>query len=293
MKVVRINGGLGNQMFQYAFARRLESVHPGEVGLDISSYGIDPAHNGYELARLFEIGIPEAPLQLTRSLSTSPDGILNRLRRKYLTKRSHVIDRQFRYQPELLALSGDCYFDGYWQSEKYFAPLEAEIRRDFSFRLPLAARNLEVLATLPRPIASVHVRRGDFLKYPNLAICTPAYYEKAVTAAAADGAKSILVFSDDIEYCRTEIKLGSLPMRYVDWNRGDESWQDMAMMSGCDIHVIANSSFSWWGAWLDAKPGKRVIAPKPWNRRELQDSDPYYAYTFEDIVPDSWERVPA
>jgi hypothetical protein len=279
-------------MFQYAFAKRLESIHPGEVRIDISSYGYDPAHNGFELSRLFEASIPEAEAEHTRRLSVPPLGILNRLRRKYLTKPSHVIDRLFRYQPELMDLPGDRYFDGYWQSEKYFAPIGEALRREFTFKLPLAARNLEALDSLPRPVASVHVRRGDFLKYPNLAICTPAYYARAVASAQEHGAKSIMLFSDEMDYCRDNLELGNLPSASIDWNRGAESWQDMAMMSRCDLHVIANSSFSWWGAWLDPRPGKTVIAPTPWNRRELRDSDHYYAYTFEDIVPEAWERIP-
>lgn len=292
MKIVKVYGGLGNQMFQYAFARRLARESGDEVYLDASSFERERIHNGYELERLFGARFPVARPEDSRRLSVPPNGALNRIRRKYLTKRSHIIDRKFGYQPELFTLEGDLYFEGYWQSEKYFGGFATELRRELEFGLALSGRNAEVLASLPRPVASVHVRRGDYLKSPNLPVCTPDYYQRAVTAAASRGAASLLVFSDDIEYCRTGLDLGSLPRVFVDWNRGPDSWQDMAMMASCELHVIANSSFSWWGAWLDSRPGKAVFAPRPWNRRELVDRDRYYSYTFGDIVPERWERVP-
>ena len=88
------------------------------------------------------------------------------------------------------------------------------------------------------------------------------------------------------------MKFGPEEADFVGWNGGQDSWQDMAMMARCDCHVVANSSFSWWGAWEDPSPAKRVIAPSIWNRREIEDHDLYYRYRFEDIVPASWERVP-
>jgi hypothetical protein len=219
-----------------------------------------------------------------------PTNLVNRVRRKYFTKRSHLIDRKFGYQPELLSLRGDVYYEGYWQSEKYFKGMAGDIRKAFTFGRVLSPENERTLQSLPRPAASIHVRRGDYIKYANLDICTPSYYERAV-AALGTGIASVLVFSDDIGYCKHTLELGDVPAVYVDRNRGADSWQDMAMMSHCDHHIIANSSFSWWGAWLDGKPGSRVIAPAVWNRREISDNDRYYSFTFADVVPELWERV--
>jgi len=292
MKIVKIYGGLGNQMFQYAFALSLAVAGGDDIYLDGSGLANDRLHNGFELDRLFSLALPAARIEDVRRLSDSPVSLAGRIRRKYFSKRSHFIDRKFGYQPELFEMPDDMYFEGYWQSEKYFKPIEARIRERLAFARPLDDRNEELLASLPRPIASVHVRRGDYLRHANLNLCTPAYYGRAVEAISRDGGiGSLLVFSDDAEYCRTALEPRGVPATIVDWNAGPESWQDMAMMSRCDRHVIANSSFSWWGAWLDPNPAKRIVAPSIWNRREIRDADLYYSFKFNDIVPEGWERV--
>jgi hypothetical protein len=292
VKVVKIYGGLGNQMFQYAFARALAARTGDEVYLDSSALDSDAVHNGYELGRVFGVGLPEAPRAAVDRLSDRPTSLLGRLRRKYFTKATHFIDRKFAFQGELFDLPGDRYFDGYWQSEKYFKDIEEDLRREFAFKLPLSSRNQELLRELPRPIASLHVRRGDYLKYPELDICGPEYYEKAVTETTArGGAASFMLLSDDMEYCKKTIDLGKLPAVYVDWNGGADAWQDMALMASCDSHIIANSSFSWWGAWLDPNPRKLVVAPSVWNRRQLGSKDRYYRFSFDDVVPEAWLRV--
>lgn len=293
MKIVKIYGGLGNQMFQYAFARSLASRSKDEVLIDPSGLEGDRVHNGFELERVFVVALFQADRRDVDRLSSRPRGLIGRFRRKYLTKPSHVIDRKYRYQPELFELEGDRYFEGYWQSEKYFVHIEEQVRGDFRFTLELDERSLSVLRDLPRPIVSVHVRRGDFLKYPNLNICTPSYYNGAIADLRAKGqAGSFLVFSEDPEYCRRELQTGGVRTVYVDWNVGEDSWRDMALMSMCDHNIIANSSFSWWGAWLGSKKAGRIIAPSVWNRRELCDTDRYYRFSFEDVVPASWERMP-
>lgn len=291
MKIVKIYGGLGNQMFQYAFALSLAAASGDEVLMDSSALRGDSLHNGFELGKVFGVGLPEAEARDVDRLSDRPAGILSRARRKYLTKSSHVIDRKFGYQPELLSRLGDAYFEGYWQSEKYFAARAREIRQAYSFSRPLAQRNIDLLKGLPRPVASVHVRRGDYLKYGNLNICTSSYYHRAIESMiAGSGVASLLFLSEDPEYCRTAIGTGGARAAFADWNRGEDSWQDMALMSLCDHHIIANSSFSWWGAWLDAKAGARVIAPAIWNGREIRDEDHYYSFTFRDVVPETWGR---
>lgn len=292
MKIVKICGGLGNQMFQYAFARSLAAAEEDEVYIDSSAFTSYKLHNGFELEKLFTLDLEQAPGDMVKQLSVQPDGFLNRIRRKYFTKPSHFIDRKFNYQPELFEFGGDRYFDGYWQSEKYFRGIEATIREGYRFRLPLAARNVELLESLPRPIASVHVRRGDYLLEKDLDICTPAYYERALAGLRASDVKSFIIFSDDIPYCRKMLRLGETHAAFVDWNLGDDSWQDMAMMSRCDHHVIANSSFSWWGAWLDPNPQKRVLAPTIWNGRQIENRNRYYRYNFDDVLPTEWERIP-
>ncbi len=299
MKIVKINGGLGNQMFQYAFARALEYRTGESVCIDISSYrkktsygGIDLYHNGFELAKLFDVPYREAPLNIVRRLSTQPDSVLKRFRRKYVTKKTHYIDKQFSYTPAVFDISGDCYFEGYWQTEKYFLPVRQAVIDAYKFVLPLSAQNTELLSSMPRPAVSIHVRRGDYLNSENLNVCTPEYFSGALEyiQSVAD-IRTVLVFSDDIGWCRENIR-SIADTVFVDWNRGNDSWQDMAMMSACDCNVIANSSFSWWAAYLNQSRGKIVTAPKPWNMREVRSSDTYYRHNFADIIPESWKRIP-
>ena len=293
MKIVKINGGLGNQMFQYAFAKSLESETGDEVYLDKSAYDKNLIHTGFELERIFFSGFKNANASDIKRLCVSPEGLLNRMRRKYFTKKSHFIDRKFNYQPEVFKLKGDRYFEGYWQSEKYFLSIEKKMREDFQFRLPLSKVNEELFQKIPGPISSIHIRRGDYLAHDNLNIVSTDYYMRAIKRMMEYGIITFLVFSDDIEYCKKIFDHLKDTFVFVNWNIGENTWQDMAMMSYCDSNIITNSSFSWWGAWLNNRTGKHVIAPKPWNRRELIDSDKYYTYTFGDVVPQTWERVDA
>jgi len=292
MKIVKVLGGLGNQMFQYAFAKELEARSGERALLDLSRYEDYALHNGFELERLFNVDFAAADESDIRRLSTQADSIVHRLRRKYLTKRTHYIDKHFGFNPEVFSLPGDRYYDGYWQSEKYFANARDSIRRMYSFALPLGRKNLDLLASMPRPLCSLHVRRGDFLRSKNMNICGEPYYKNAICLIRERlQGGSIIVFSDDIDWCRASIDFSGIPAQFVDWNKGGESWQDMAMMARCDHNIVANSSFSWWGAWLNQNPDKVVVAPSVWNRRQLESKDRYYHFSFDDIVPSGWFRA--
>jgi hypothetical protein len=302
MKIVKVAGGLGNQMFQYAFARALEVRSGEDVYLDTSTYEYMPAHNGFELDRLFAVQYRLAREEDIRRLGTRPRSFFSKLRRKYFTKRTHYIDRSFRYDPYVFALGGDRYLEGYWQSEKYFAPIADRLRQEFHFISDPGPQNWQILGetiqqldaktSRQRALVSVHVRRGDSLRQPETQVCTEAYYRNALGLAKQQFIRPhFLVFSDDLSWCRTHLDLEKGDATFVDWNRGADSWRDMWLMSRCSGHIIANSSFSWWGAWLDPHPDKLVIAPARWSFSE-QRVFAYYRYDFRDIVPESWVRVP-
>ena len=312
MKIVKINGGLGNQMFQFAFYKALQHSNNNEVFIDLSAYqgkqfqdGINLLHNGFELPELFSITYHEAPLNDVKKLSTQPTNLLNRVLRKYFTKKSHFIDKNFGFNEELISktLPSNIYLEGYWQTEKYFSHIKDEILRDFSFKTPLSKKNLEVLEEAGTETASIHIRRGDYLKTQTLNVCSKDYYLNAIKLLFSKvNPKSILVFSDDIPWCKSDLKLedyitsvlklNDVKIFYVDWNTGKDSYQDMQLMSKCKYHIIANSSFSWWGAYLDTNPEKIVIAPSIWNLRELNPSiDRYYKNSYTDIIPTSWIRA--
>ncbi len=304
MRIVKISGGLGNQMFQYAFSLSLKNAGNTEVQLDLGTYrdksnynGIDLVHNGFELKELFNINFKEATIKDVVRLSYQPTNLLNRVLRKYFTKKTHFIDKKFSFQPELLSLpKSDIYFEGNWQTEKYFISIEDEIRKAFTFKKTLSPESEKLANSLGKGSASIHIRRGDYLKTQTMNVCGIPYYKTAVRKLFdKTNITELLVFSDDMDWCRQELKLESFGAKviYVDWNKGADSWQDMALMSKCNNHIIANSSFSWWGAWLDPNKEKIVICPEIWNLRQLTpEIDKYYRCVYDDILPSSWIKCP-
>ena len=312
MKIVKINGGLGNQMFQFAFYKALQHSNNNEVFIDLSAYqgkqfqdGINLLHNGFELPELFNITYQEAPLNDVKKLSTQPTNLLYRVLRKYFTKKTHFIDKNFGFNEELISkpLPSNIYLEGYWQTEKYFSHIKDEILRDFSFKTPLSKKNLEVLEEAGTETASIHIRRGDYLNSSSLNVCSKHYYLNALNMLFSKAnPKSILVFSDDIPWCKSDLKLdeyitsvlklNNIKIFYIDWNTGKDSYQDMQLMSKCKYHIIANSSFSWWGAYLDPNPEKIVIAPSIWNLKEIQYFDNEKILNgYKELIPNSWYRA--
>lgn len=277
MIVVRITGGLGNQMFQYAFARALQ--HRGQkVLLQWHGQRRQELHNGFELDAVFQ-----QPLS-NRIRLTNPSPFLNAaawLLRKTARKRQPA---DIGYNPEFMAV-GNGYLDGYWQTEKYFLPIEAAIREDFCFRALSGRQNLDLADQLENESClSIHVRRGDYLTIPGLGeVCTPDYYRNAIARIdTLHPDTTPVVFSDDIPFCR-ELLAGRSAI-FVDWNRGTDSWMDMALMSRCRHHIIANSSFSWWGAWLSPYREGTTCAPSRWFAASATASN-------SDIRPDRWLPV--
>jgi hypothetical protein len=285
VRIVKLNGGLGNQMFQYAFALALDGIH-GDVRLDLGWMGKYRAHNGYELDRLFAVRIPVCTDQERERIGDVSDSLLGKVRRRLrMTKRSHYASATFGFDPEALKCQGDRYFSGYWQSHRYYEGREDSIRNAFAFTAPMKPKDADFLESLSgQPTVGIHVRRGDYLRDPMVdGVCGQAYYERVV-AVALEGLRdpTLVFFSDDLDWCRDRLStLGDSV--YVDWNRGVESHADMRLMSLCDRLVIANSSFSWWGAYL-GKPDRRVFAPSRWFADGFRDN--------EDIAPPGWIRVP-
>ena len=158
---------------------------------------------------------------------------------------------------------------GYWQSEKYFVERSETIRSDFTFRIPLDVCNRELVATLDRAnTVSLHIRRGDYANNSKTkathGLCSLDYYQAAVNYVAERvESPRFFVFSDDIAWAKENLKI-KFPCQYIGHNQGTNSYIDMQLMSLCKHHIIANSSFSWWGAWLNPNVSKIVIAPSRW-----------------------------
>lgn len=273
MVISRIVGGLGNQMFQYAFGRAQSLAHGTEYALDLDDFRDYPLHNGFELSRIFNIEARElSPREMRGVIGWRGIGGIRRMlvRRRYSWLRGAkiLVEPHFHFWPPALRAPKDCYVAGYWQSERYFAAYQDVIRENFTYRLPLTSVNEGIRQRICSSEAvSLHVRRGDYVKDEQTSTthgaCTLEYYAKAIDFIAAQcRSPTFFVFSDDVAWVRN-LRI-EFPHHYVEHNRAGESYNDMRLMSECRHHIIANSSFSWWGAWLNRSAEKIVVAPKRW-----------------------------
>ncbi|MFN6978103.1 MAG: alpha-1,2-fucosyltransferase [Gemmobacter sp.] len=281
---VRLLGGLGNQMFQYAAARALAARHGTGVvwdGRAFRHYRLRPLL----IDRLRVTGRAALPAEAAR-LAPWRREMARLAHRAGLRTRWHF-ERSLAHDPGFDDLPDGTALDGYFQSARYFAALRDRLRAEFAPRAAAAPHNAALLAALRGgPFASLHVRRGDYAAQAATmrvhGLCSPGYYRAALARlhAAVPGAR-IAVFSDDIPWCRGALDLPAGTI-FVEGNADAPEW-DIALMAACRHHIIANSSFSWWGAWLGG-PGGLTIAPDPWF------DDP--ALAGQGIVPEDWLRLP-
>jgi hypothetical protein len=279
---VSLIGGLGNQMFQYAAGKALAERHGVPLALDLSGFRND-ALRSFLLDRL---SVPEADLaSISKTGAGKPanyfvrslwkqriDRVLGRAGLpKLASSANQYREPHFHYDPAFEGLGPRTSLFGYFQSERYFDSIAERLRGWLLPREPFGAAAAEMLGRIERsrlPV-SVHVRRGDYLN-PGTAefhgILGEPYYRQAIDrieAALGEGI-DFFVFSDDA--AAAEQVLNFVPKSRLNHVRGDPErpWEDMALMARCRHHVIANSSFSWWGAWLNRSPDKVVVAPRAW-----------------------------
>jgi hypothetical protein len=289
MIVVRIYGGLGNQMFQYAAARALAAKYEVPLKLDLrwmSGY----RHRDFLLDR-FPIPI-DNPSWTERLKFTwfpfrrRPFFVYTKLIRK--VNPLLYMEPAFPYNRGFWNLGPDCFLFGYFQSEKYFAEYEELIRKDFSYGPDLSLYDSAVIRAVRSPgSTAIQFRRGDYVTNVStnrsIGVCPMEFYERAV-AYLESLQKPVrpVVFSDEIDWCRENVKFKDAV--FVE-RRGGIPLDDMFLATQCDNIILANSTFSWWSAWLNPNPSKRVVAPKQWYKsRELADQ----AY---DLIPEGWIRL--
>lgn len=291
MILVKLRGGLSNQMFQYAAARRLAEHRGTEVRIDASWYENIPADATYRRYELDELCITGTLANRWEVAGTN--GVRNArlielpiaLYRKVRPRYRFVAERGFRFDRTILELPDNVCLFGYWVSEKYFADSAEIIRNEFRFREPPSPINEEWLRRLGScESVAVHVRRGDYASNPDLTsihgLCGPDYYAQAASEIRRRVKDPIFfLFSDDLPWAAKNVALNGETV-IVDDNRGSASAQDLRLMMSARHHIIANSGFSWWGAWLNENPNKVVCAPKRWL------ADPQY--DTEDVYPDGW-----
>jgi hypothetical protein len=297
MIVVRLAGGLGNQMFQYAAGRRLAHRHKTDLKLDLSflkgpQQGCTPRR--YALHRLnISAGIATSrEVSLLSGRGRTPIGTaLVRFRNGLglAARRPRVFrERHFHFDPALLAAPDDLYLEGYWQSERYFADVAEILREEFAVRSEPASYYAGLAETAGSTNSvSVHVRRGDYASDPATrgthGICDGSYYRRCVDYVRERVADPrFFVFSDDPAWARENVRVDAGAV-YVDGPVPENDCEDLRLMSLCRHNVIANSTFSWWGAWLNTNPARIVLTPARWFADDDLDT--------RDLIPDSWVRM--
>lgn len=273
MIIIRIYGGLGNQMFQYAMGRAVAFRNNLQLMLDIS-YFENHTLRFYRLSS-FNIKADIATKEEISHFRLRRRQVIayavNKTRKMFLPwyKQRIIRQRGFSYDPEILEVKGSAYLDGYWQSEKYFIDITRIIQNEFTIKNQPDDINTIMLELIDSKNAvSLHIRRGEYVSNPETrqihGVINLDYYMSAIDFIYQNNKDAhIFVFSDDIPWARENLKT-SLPVDFMDHNAADKDCEDLRLMSHCKHHIIANSSFSWWGAWLAKNPNKIVIAPKRW-----------------------------
>lgn len=287
MKIINILGGLGNQLFQYAFAIALKEEFPNElVKINTLCFNGYPLHNGFELSRLFQIKIPFATRwDLCKIAYPWFHYRLWQIGRRILPNRKYMTwDINYKKTFDFNMLIEKSYFDGYWQSPKFFEKHKEAIIKAFSFPVLNDCENLKAIDFITsRKTAFIHVRRGDYINHPIYGgICTLSYYIEAIKELKINGYNRFIIFSNDISWCSNNLiaNFKDSDILFANWNTNRNSYKDMQLMSLCSAGIIANSSFSWWGAWLGNL--ETVICPDRWTR---------VAGHREDIYPKSWIKI--
>jgi hypothetical protein len=292
MIIIQLIGGLGNQMFQYALGRRLSCMHNVPLKLDIMgfknytlwTYRLDHFAIHADIASVPEIEEVKfhGRAGVLRTLGNLA-GFFVPYYRRNIYREPH-----FSFDFNVLKCRPDVYLEGYWQTEKYFRDIADTIRRDFTVLEDPDPRNQE-MADIIRDCeaVSLHVRRGDYVSNPVTnavhGTCTEDYYRRAIRIIEKKVEKPrFFIFSDDPSWVFEHMDTGH-PTTYMNINGPDKDYEDLRLLSLCRHHIIANSSFSWWGAWLCSNPNKTVIAPKKWfNNTKVNTVD---------LMPESWIRI--
>jgi hypothetical protein len=283
MIIIKLQGGLGNQMFQYAFGRHLQEKHKSELKFDISEYEVPSVGPGvvqrdYDLD-IFGITVDAAS---RREISALRDRIgipvVDRLLCSMLGRKSNdfVELPLFHFREEIYNAPDNAYFEGYWQTEKYFADIEKLIRQEFTIREPLQRDSEGLLAKISQETSvCVNVRRGDFVTNDRHGWFGTEYFtkgERIIEEHVSD--HRFYVFSDDIYWCQENLRFAR-PTTFVSHEFAGRKFQDyLRLMAACKHFIIPNSSFAWWAVWLNDNPHKVVVAPRRWfNVPELDPRD--------------------
>jgi len=254
------SGRLGNQMFQYAALKALSL----ETGFDCflpnhlttkPDGAFDFTNNKWleyklDLLECFEITTPVLDKKLTNSFQ----------------------EKGFEFDSNIKSINDNTAIEGYFQSYKYFEKFETEIKQEFTFKPNILSKCQDIISKYSNPV-SIHIRRGDYVKHPGFWNITPEYIIDALHSFNPGSDATYLIFSDDIEWCKETFGEGFV------FIEGNNQYEDLCLMSLCKHNIISNSSYSWWAAWLNNNPDKKIVAPKNW----FTEPKP-----LNDLYPNNW-----
>lgn len=299
MIITKITSGLGNQLFQYAISRSIARHAKTDLKLDISSfasssfrtYGLKYFNISQEIASRDKVGEfysyskNHAADLKSKIWRNTINNIFTAVARKriYLTRRS--LPFLMPALPLLARFLEVIYIECYWQGEKYFKDIEDILRKELTLKKEFDNIPEDILrAVAGSNSVAIHIRRGDYTSYQPLALCPIEYYYKAVKKIVALCKNPhFFVFSDDISWVKQNLKL-PYPTTFIDSNTKD--YEDLILMSKCKHNITANSTFSWWGAWLNTNPNKIIITPKRWITDKRANDK-----RMKDEIPESWIKM--
>jgi hypothetical protein len=276
-----MKGGLGNQMFQYALGLRLSEKYSEPLYFDLTDYR-------QQDLRKFELGVFGIDnKEINAATRFYYNNLINLISRLGIKHKKVFYEKSLAFDGNVFKIPHPVYFKGFFQSYKYFSGIEAEVRRRFSFINALDEGNRLIAAEIRAANSvSLHIRRGDYVFWDkhdsSHVLCDLDYYEKAMDLMKQKTrACKFFVFTDDPDWIRSTF---TFDYTLVEGNVATNSWKDMYLMSLCKHHIIANSTFSWWGAWLNPSAGKMVIVPKRWFGNEMNKE-------MEHLSPPEWIRM--
>lgn len=290
MILVKITGGPGNQLFQYAFGRKLALINNTKLFLDLSEFNIKK-HRKFLLHK-FNIDAHYA----------SPEFLKTFLKFSYyfpydfrplvhyflpFLYKNIVYEKQFTFNNDMLKVKNNSYLIGFWQSEKYFSKIKNKLNKELTLKKELSKESRKILEKIKKTNSvSLNVRRGDFLVTQNFkrhGVIGLSYFKNAMDYVASKITKPhLFLFSDDIDWVKKNIK-PRYPSTYIDFNFPQKSEEDLVLGSKCKHHILTNSTFSWWVGWLNDNPQKIVTVPKKWFNQLYYDTS--------DLFPKKWIKM--
>ena len=285
MIIIKLNGGLGNQLFQYSLGRKLSIKNNDIFKLDLSGFTKDNPRS-YSLGHFNIVENLAKKEDVAKFNKKGLSKLFEKIKPYY--KKSVIKYKGYDFDQNILKLSGNFYLDGYWQSEKYFKDIEGVIRKEITLKEPLVDEHANLINNIKNSNSvSVHIRRGDYATNKKFSavynLLDEEYYQRTVKFIAEKIKEpKFFIFSDDIKWAKQNLNI-PYPKIFVSDNSEIKDYEELTLMSFCKHNIIANSSFSWWGAWLNTNIDKIVLSPDKWFNIGVGNTS--------DLIPEDWIKL--